>query len=444
MGGVGCYKKSTLIVVVSVLAFSCSTFQTNQFIQNNLSQEEKAEIIFQKGLQLYNTRLVEQNDITAIPEVRSYFVAALRADPEHLKAQEYLIKTDTFKTKRFEEYLARAKALYEKNNRTDIEDYEMIVAIKHAQEIDSSNNDINKLRSDTGDVRKQVLQRRIQHLTELEQAIRKSKTKIELHKQLGVAVRIMKEITTIDASNKDALTIRKSIDGYVTSVVLADTNDATNKLKQKKYQDAELALINAEKTYGALQKTPLPELSKTKYQLYFSWAESLYAEKKYQAAEVRINTALQVEKNPEAVELKNKIAKGTGTVTTTTTKPAASGKTKTAVPQRDYDAELPDLLVIIDATIEKGNLVKAWDLVNTNMIQLKMQSNKTKLASRKTVILEKVKELYEDSVVAFNSEDYETARDGFRTIVRINPGYEQAQAYLDRANTKLRVLSGND
>jgi len=187
----------------------------------------------------------------------------------------------------------------------------------------------------------------------------------------------------------------------------------------------------------------LPELSKAKYQLYFSWAESLYAEKKYQAAEVRINTALQVEKTQEATDLKNKIAKGTGTVTITS-KPTTSSKTKTVVPQRDYDAELPDLLVIIDATIEKGNLVKAWDLVNANMVQLKIQSNKTKLASRKTVILDKVKELYEDSVAAFNSEDYETARDGFRTIVRIDPGYEQAQAYLDRANIKLRVLSGNE
>lgn len=444
MHKVGCFRKSSWMVLLLGAFVSCSTFQTNLFIQNNLNQEEKAELIFQKGLQLYNTKLIEQNDLTAIPEVRSYFVAALRANPDHLKAQEYLVKTDTFKTTRLETYIARAKTLKDKKNRTDAEDYELVMAIKHAQEIDNLNGDVVRLWFDTGDVRKQVIQRRTNRLAQLDTSIRTAKTKTELNKQLAEVAKLMNEISRIDANNRDAGAVKKSIDEYVTSVVLSDTNDAATKLGQKKYQDAELTLINAEKTYGTLQKTPLPELSKVKYQLYFSWAASLYNEKKYQAAEARINTALQVQKTPEATELKNKIAKNTGTVTAVLEKQSSAGKSKNTVTQRDYDAELPDLLVIIDATIARGDLVKAWDLVNANMVQLKIQSNKDKLASRRPTIMSKVKELYDDSIAAFNGEDYETARDGFRTIVRIDPGYEQAQAYLDRANTKLRALSGND
>ena len=444
MNLVGCNRQLSLIVFISIITLSCGTFQTNLFIQNNLNNEEKAELIFQKGLQLYNTKLIEQNDLKAIPEVRSYFVAALRANPEHIKAQEYLVKTDTFKSTRLETYLSRAKTLKEKKTRTDGEDFELVMAIKQVQEIDNFNKEAIKLWFDTGEIRKQVLQRRIQRLAELDTSIRAIKNKAELNKKLVQVVKLEQEIIRIDPNNKDAETLKKSIDDYVVSIVLTDTKDAEKKLNQNKYQDAELAIINAEKTYGTLQKAPLPELSKVKYQLYFSWAASLYSQKKYQAAEARINTALQVQKTPEATDLKNKILKNTGMLTRAPAKQSATSKSNSTVPQRDYDAELPEVLVIIDATITRGDLVKAWDLVNANMVQIKIKSNKEKLAARKSTILDKVKDLYKDSIEAFNGEDYETARDGFRIIVRIDPGYEQAQAYLDRANTKLRALSGTE
>jgi len=88
MGRVDCLKQLSIALIVVGLIVSCTTFQTNSFIQKNLTQEEKAELIFQKGLTLYNTKLIEKNDLKAIPEVRSYFVAALRANPDHLRALE--------------------------------------------------------------------------------------------------------------------------------------------------------------------------------------------------------------------------------------------------------------------------------------------------------------------------------------------------------------------
>jgi len=204
MHKVGCFRKSSWMVLLLGAFVSCSTFQTNLFIQNNLNQEEKAELIFQKGLQLYNTKLIEQNDLTAIPEVRSYFVAALRANPDHLKAQEYLVKTDTFKTTSLETYIARAKTLKDKKNRTDAEDYELVMAVKHAQEIDNLNGDVVRLWFDTGDVRKQVIQRRTNRLAQLDTSIRTAKTKTELNKQLAEVAKLMNEISRIDANNRDA------------------------------------------------------------------------------------------------------------------------------------------------------------------------------------------------------------------------------------------------
>jgi hypothetical protein len=198
MGRVDCLKQLSIALIVVGLIVSCTTFQTNSFIQKNLTQEEKAELIFQKGLTLYNTKLIEKNDLKAIPEVRSYFVAALRANPDHLRAQEYLVKTDTFKTSRLETYIKRARTLKDQKTRTDAEDYELVLAVKHAQEIDNLNGDVIKLWIDTGDVRKQVIQRRTNRLAELDISIRSAKTKTELNKQLVQVAKLMNEIANID------------------------------------------------------------------------------------------------------------------------------------------------------------------------------------------------------------------------------------------------------
>ncbi len=102
------------------------------------------------------------------------------------------------------------------------------------------------------------------------------------------------------------------------------------------------------------------------------------------------------------------------------------------------------MLQTVDSAIARGDLPGAWDLINANVLKVKQQANKDKLTAKKAVIEAKMKTLYADSVAAYNDEDYETARDGFRMIVKINPGYEQAQAYLDRANTKIRALAGDN
>jgi len=55
-----------------------------------------------------------------------------------------------------------------------------------------------------------------------------------------------------------------------------------------------------------------------------------------------------------------------------------------------------------------------------------------------------LKPVYTAGIDAYNEEDYELAQDKFSQIVEIQATYEQAQAYLDRANSKLRALSGSN
>jgi|GEM_PF-618839 hypothetical protein len=440
----------TLVIALS----SCLSTGPDQFISKNLSPEEKSEIIFQKGLALYNEKLMEKNDLKAIPEVRSYFEAALQADPANLKAQEYLAKTDSFKSLRFAGFVKTAKALKEKKNRTESEDYELVLATQRAQDLNALDGEIIKLKAETADLRKQVIQKRVAKLAELEKKLKAEKNATEIAKLVPQTTKLIGEIQQIDPANKDAGSVKKSLDEIVASTARKDIDEAKAKLAKKQYAEAEVAALRANKTMAGVSKEGNPEVNALMYDIYYAWAGDLYAAKKYESANSRVSQAIAVSRTNEALDLKTKIAKAAAAGA----KPVAAGAKPAAQPvagtgkpaataapaARDYDAEIDDMLQTVDSAIARGDLPGAWDLINANVLKVKQQANKDKLTAKKAVIEAKMKTLYADSVAAYNDEDYETARDGFRMIVKINPGYEQAQAYLDRANTKIRALAGDN
>jgi len=123
-------------------------------------------------------------------------------------------------------------------------------------------------------------------------------------------------------------------------------------------------------------------------------------------------------------------------------KPPVKATAKKAPAARDYDADIQEILGSIDVQIKAKKPAEAMNLVRTNQSRLKAQANLDKLAAKTAEIKKLVASMYQDGIAAYNDEDYETARAAFLKVVQYDAGYEQAQAYLDRAETKLRALSG--
>jgi hypothetical protein len=433
-------------VVSAFILSACVSANTDVFIARNMSSKEKSRIIFEKGLDLYNSKLMENNDLQAIPEVRGYFEAAVQADPENLKAQEYLSKTDAFKAHRFESYLKNAKRLKDKKGRTDGESFELVLSTQRAADLDAVNGELIKLRIDTVEIRKMVIQKRVDSLETLEKKLKASKAQSEVAKLIPQATKIISEVQLIDPGNRNAAGVKRSMDDVVLGFAKKDLEDTRNFIAAKKYANAETCLLRAEKTLSNVTKEKNPEVATLKYQLYFKWSQEFFAQKQYISADNRVNIAIAANKTTEALDLKNKISRAAA-AKSQAGKPAKTGpkslKIGSPVESKNYDDEIDGVLESVDATIARDDLRGAMDLIDFNIEMMNVQANIDKLKLKKAIVMDRLKSIYADSVASYNEEDYETARDGFRAVIRIDPGYEQAQAYLEKANNKIRALEGN-
>jgi len=412
------------IALLTAFFASCATSGADAFLAKNVPPEDRADLLFKAGVEQYNTRLIAQNDIPAIPTVRLYFENVLKIDPMHSQAQTYINKVDSFKATSFKRNLARAQKLESKEKRTEAEDFELALAVQRASDINSFDSNLLKVKFASSTARRSAVQKRVDKLSAIETKILAEKKSLALGKLVPQATKVIAEIESIDHGNSSASSSRKNIDDYIMSLAQKDMDTAQSKLDEKKYGEAETAILRAEKTVSNINPDAATKIQTLKYQIYLRWGNALYTLQKYGPADDKASTAISISRTPEAISLKTKI-----------------NKASTA---RDYDAEITEIAAGIDAQIDRGELTGASAAINAAAAKVQKQANKDILAAKREAVIEKMKAVYEEGIAAYNEEDYEGAKAKFRTVIKIDSGYEQAQAYLERTNNKLRALSGAD
>jgi hypothetical protein len=156
------------------------------------------------------------------------------------------------------------------------------------------------------------------------------------------------------------------------------------------------------------------------YSLNYSWAKSLYAQKDYNTADVRVDAALAVKRTDEAAALKKQIA-------------AVKAKVDAGV---SFDASLQevDRLIAADELVSADRKIDSLARVTTD------QAKVASLDDRRQTITDKLKDVYDRGVQAYRDEDFKEAIDLLKTVVGIQVDYEQASDYLDKAKSKQKVL----
>ncbi len=157
------------------------------------------------------------------------------------------------------------------------------------------------------------------------------------------------------------------------------------------------------------------------YSLNYSWAKSLFAQKDYATADVRVDAALAVARSEEASALKRQIA-------------AVKTKADASV---SFDAALQD----IDRLISADELVSAHRRIEI-LWQRRPRTRPSwrSLDDRRQTITGKLKDVYDKGVQAYRDEDFKTAIELLQTVVGVQVDYEQAGDYLDKARSKQKVL----
>lgn len=413
----------SLILVCSILV-SCVTNKADQFLIKEMTNSDKADFLFNEGLDRYKIEILQKSNFAAIPKISEFFQEALEFNPQHPQAQQYLDELNNYKEKKFLSYRDSALKLSQNSKRTAAQDFDMVYAIKLASDLKASDIDIQKLVTSTAATRTTVIKTREDQLAALQAKIDAEKSQTEMLKQMKEANRIIRELDKVDPGNKNANDVRAKLGSSTDALVQKDTESASSLIAAGKFADAEAALIHGERILATVSQTPDSKFTALKYQLYFSWSNSLLAAKKYVTADDRVNSAIKVSRTNEAVSLKAKIAK--------------------AAAEKDYDADLPDTLATIDTLLAKKDAAGALDLIGSTLPNLKIQANKDKLEAKKVPAYAQIKTIYQEGIALYNEEDYLGAKQKFQTVLDGDSEYEQAQAYFDRAETKIRALAGKD
>lgn len=143
--------------LLSLFLVSCASFRANTLLLMQTSDREKAEILFSDGLERFNNDLLKDNDLTQIGTVRSRFKDALKLDPDHPRANKYLVEVDAFERNQYALWLASAKSLSKRAKRNADQDYELVLAVKKLKDLGSIDKEVSRLSTETKDLRTRVI-----------------------------------------------------------------------------------------------------------------------------------------------------------------------------------------------------------------------------------------------------------------------------------------------
>lgn len=419
-------KKSLLrwtVVAALLAALSGCLSPSDKWLTQNLSPSEKAGLITARGQSLYET-LLEKDDLSLIPSVRSVYATALLADPGNEKTLEAQKTLDTWVTKRQTDAKGKAASLTAKKPEllTEKEKYDLVVVFRQLKVLAPPDFNLVELETKVAPLEAEVIAYSTKRILTYEQSLAVAKSEASIAVILSSIKNSIAALVLIDPKNPEAAAAEKRLSLSIEEHLSSNLADAKKALTAKSYSDAVKALAVVDKTLTSVGAEPPEDVQKLRYQVYFDWAKSLFDSKKFSEATSRINSALAVKSTEEALDLKVKI-----------------GRSASA---RDFDAEYAAIDKQIEGLIKSGDFDAAWSMIGTTLPQLKKDDTKAQATSRRKQILDGVHDLYDSAVKSYNEEDYAEAKLGLDIVVAVDPGYLLAKSYYEKAKSKIQALGG--
>jgi len=405
-------------------AGSCTTVRANYFLLTDLTNTEKAELVFNKTRDQFQRELIRNRNYANAKKILTAFNDVLVLDPSHPQAEKFIAETEKIIGDTMERYLAGAEKLAALPERTAPQDYELLRTIRLAGTLDDANLRIIELEAEFLELKRLAIETRLERLRLLQPELMAENSPPEFQKKLKTADAVIDQILDIEPRQREAVRVQRDLSVKAGEFAAQDIEMAEKSLDAKKFAEAEAAILRAEKAISSLSKEPNPRIQELKYRVYFQWAQLNYDQKKYQSAGDRTNQALAVKRSAEALALKTRINQAAGV--------------------RDYDAEIGDILASIDGLLARQNVAAALNAIEANLARMKNAANRKALAERRQTAGELLAKIYRDGIALYNEEDYEGAASKFKLVAAADAGYEQADAYLDKANAKVRALSGGE
>jgi hypothetical protein len=410
-----------LVASISFLVLGCTSTSVNDsFLLKNLDDETKAQALTTEGIQQYELHLNRLQEFDQIPHVRGYFSTALSFDPGNTQAQRYLTLIDGFKSKKLQTNLSTATKAFAKAKRTDDENYALFVSLQTAAKIEPADPKVKKMLGDTAPDRSKLVDSYVAKSKASLSGITDKTPDATREKQYTEALQSASKALDVDPSSSAAQNQVKSIKAELAKMVAARSAAIEKLVAASKFTEARTQVTALNNLNRKAANGFEADVRTASYSLNYSWAKSLYAQKDYNTADVRVDAALAVKRTDEAAALKKQIA-------------AVKAKVDAGV---SFDASLQE----VDRLIAADELVSADRKIDSLARATTDQARLGSLDERRLTITDKLKGVYDRGVQAYRDEDFKEAIDLLKTVVGVQVDYEQASDYLDKAKSKQKVL----
>jgi hypothetical protein len=410
-----------LVVSISFLVLSCtSTSPNDAFLIKNLDDQSKAQVLTSEGIQEYDLHLNHRQEFDQIPRIKQFFSTALSYDPNNTQAQQYLALIDNFKSQKLQANLNSATKVLAKAKRTDDDNYVLFVSLQTASRLDPADPQVKKMLGDTSQDRSKLVDAYLAKSKASMSGITDKTPDATREKQYTDAYQSAGKALDIDPKSSVAQGQLNSVKAELTKIVAVRAAAIQKLIATSKFADARTQVTALNDLNRKTSNGFDADVRNVSYSLNFSWAKSLYGQKDYSTADVRVDAALAVKRTDEATSLKKQIA-------------AVRTKVDASV---SFDASLQD----IDRLITSDELVSAHRKIDVLARATTDQAKLASLDDRRQTITGKLKDIYDKAVQAYRDEDFKTAIELLQTVVGVQVDYEQAGDYLDKARSKQKVL----
>lgn len=405
---------------VLLLASGCASLGDDLFLIKGLAPREKADALVEAGAAAYKARLVAKGDTAAIEEVARYFQAALRYDPSNREASRYALLVEDYRAARLRAAVKEGNALLKKQKRSEAEDLALVGAARRAIELDGSDEDARRLHRDSSPVREELV---TAFLERAEAAMARATPEASAsarEKAYVDAYTAASKALYVEPGQPKAYRMQVSLRSEVSEVLKSRLQGVETLVKRASFAEARTQLGLAKDLDSRLAGAFASDIASSEYNLYYRWAQGLYAARDYAAAEEKADLALAARRGSEAQALKKSLADRRV--------------------QAELGASFGAGLANVDRYIAARDLPRAQRVLAGLSRQSLDAAKKRQLNERRDALREALVEVYERGVRAYKAESFKEAIAFFEAVVAVDESYEEVASYLEKSRAKQKLL----
>jgi len=410
-----------LVFVACMGLSACSSLGDTIFLAQNVSDRAKAQALTDAGIAAYNDRLVKREQFDQVEAVKRYFVVALRYDPMNTTAQHYYSLADGFSAARLRDSLREARSLLGQTGRQEDDNYLLAIDAQRAARIDRSNADVVKLLKDSAPVRSDLV------------ALYVARARASIGKLGAAGSEAAKEPLYIDAFQNSTKAVQVDPGNFTGRSLNSRLRSDISDLVKRRLLSLNGLIDKGSFSAAATQLDLISELNdklggefddqvaSAGYDLNYSWAGYYYDKRSYDRAEAKVEAALALKRGSEAQALLQRIV---------------ADRSKA-----EHGATFEDGIRIVDAALKRGDLGSAQRSVDYLAARTTDSAKTSVLDDRRAKIKAAVADSYSRAVALYQAEKFNDAIDLLEVVVAVDPGYQQAADYLDKARAKQKLLN---